>query len=46
MFYVLQTKILGSEGMVEDPLHDFVLDLFVDADLAGCPHTAKSTSGL
>ena len=32
--------------MVKDPLHDCVLDLFVDADLAGCPHTAKSTSGL
>ena len=46
MCYVLQTMEVGLRGVVKDPLKDCVLDLFVDADLAGCPHTAKSTSGL
>ena len=48
MCYVLQTIDVGLRGVVKDPLRDCVLDhfVFVDADLAGCPHTAKSTSGL
>ena len=46
MCYVLQTIDVGLRGVVKDPIKDCVLDLFVDADLAGCPHTAKSTSGL
>ena len=46
MCYVAQTRNLGLEAVVLDPLEMCTLDLFCDADLGGCPHTAKSTSGL
>ena len=46
MCYVAQTPNLGLEAVVLGPLEKCTLDLFCDADLGGCPHTAKSMSGL
>lgn len=34
------------KSQVWDPPHECSLDLYADADLGGCPFTAKSTSGL
>ena len=46
MCYVQSTASFGLKGVVKDKLQDCWLDLFCDADLGGCVHTAKSTSGL
>ena len=46
MCYVSTTLTRGLHGVVKDSLEDCSLELYVDADLAGCPLTAKSTSGL
>jgi len=44
--YLNSTKNLCLHLSMLDLPQDCTIDLFCDADLGGCPHTAKSTSGL
>ena len=44
--YLNSTKDLCLVSQVHDPPEKCTLDLFCDADLGGCPFTARSTSGL
>lgn len=44
--YVWTTRNLCMKSQVWDPPNECSLDLYADADLGGCPLTAKSTSGL
>ena len=44
--YVYSTPNLGLLGVVKDPLKDCRIDLFCNADLSGCMHTSKLTSGI
>ena len=46
MAYLHSTKDLCLVSRVLDPPQQCTLDLFVDADLGGCPFSAKSTSGI
>ena len=34
------------QGFIGDDRKDLYVDLYTDADLAGCPHTAKSSNGI
>ena len=44
--YLNSTKNLCLHLSMLDSPQDCTIDLFCDAGLGGCPHTAKSTSGL
>ena len=45
MCYVHSTRTLCTQVVVQDD-PSCTLDLYVDADLGGCPFTSKSASGL
>ena len=44
--YLQNTVDYSLRGVVRDSLHSCWIDLYCDADLGGCIHTSKSTSGL
>ena len=46
MCHVQSAATFGLKCIVKGQLQDCWLDVFCDADLGGCVHTAKSTSGL
>ena len=46
LYYVNSTISHCLNLTVKDQPQDCTLDLFCDEDLGGCPHTAKSTSGM